>query len=136
MKLAITSPRPGVAIVAIPTENLDASNVKEFREAIMPVVQEYDTVLVDMTATKFVDSSGLGALLGLWAFGSRGCPAGRRESPRPAVRPGQRSAAQRRPPERHRHVLRHSSTSPAPVLSIMFQNRLHRRSETGTSSPR
>ncbi|MEI6114766.1 MAG: STAS domain-containing protein [Burkholderiales bacterium] len=63
MKLAITSPSPGVAIVAIPTENLDASNVKEFREAIMPVVQEYDTVLVDMTATKFVDSSGLGALL-------------------------------------------------------------------------
>ncbi len=59
MKLAITSPSPGVAIVAIPTENLDASNVKEFREAIMPIVQEYDTKpLADgflETHTRYID---------------------------------------------------------------------------------
>ncbi len=63
MKVVITSPKPGTGIVAFPVKNLDAGNVKAFREAVLPVTNENGTVLIDMSELKFVDSSGLGALL-------------------------------------------------------------------------
>lgn len=50
-------------VVLIETENLDASNVKEFREKIQNHLEANATVLLDMHAVSFVDSSGLGALL-------------------------------------------------------------------------
>lgn len=54
---------PGTAIVAFPTDHLDAGNVKEFRAAIQSVTDANDTVVLDMQRLTFVDSSGLGALL-------------------------------------------------------------------------
>lgn len=51
------------AIIQLMDDNLDAGNVKSFRDAIKPVLETHDQVLVDMSRLEFVDSSGLGALL-------------------------------------------------------------------------
>lgn len=50
-------------VVAICSENLDAGNVKAFREQIAPILEGHQTVLLDLGKVGFVDSSGLGALL-------------------------------------------------------------------------
>lgn len=50
-------------IVTIECENLDAGNVKDFKEQIATVLQGSRAVLLDMSRLNFVDSSGLGALL-------------------------------------------------------------------------
>ena len=49
--------------ILIGSQNLDAGNVKSFMEQIAPPLNEFDTVLIDMSQLSFVDSSGLGALL-------------------------------------------------------------------------
>ncbi len=61
----ITAPEMenGIAIVAFTQDSLDASNTKVFREAIQPVLENNKSVLLDLYALQFVDSSGLGALL-------------------------------------------------------------------------
>ena len=63
MKLIVTTISASTAAVAFPVQNLDASNVKAFRDAILPVTTAYEIVLLDMSALNFVDSSGLGSLL-------------------------------------------------------------------------
>ena len=63
MKLVVTETSAGTAVVTFPVQNLDASNVKAFRDAILPVTTAYEIVLLDMSALNFVDSSGLGSLL-------------------------------------------------------------------------
>ena len=52
------------AIVAIASENLDAGNAKTFKDALQPLLEANAAVLIDMSSLSFVDSSGLGALLG------------------------------------------------------------------------
>ena len=51
------------AIVIIRSENLDAGNVKAFKDRLLPVLEGHQNVLLDMSGLTFVDSSGLGALL-------------------------------------------------------------------------
>ena len=51
------------AIIIIQSENLDAGNVKTFKEALHPQLECHQTVLLDMSRLTFIDSSGLGALL-------------------------------------------------------------------------
>ena len=65
MELVITKldMHPGAAIVSVPTDHLDAGNVKDFRAAIQAVAEAHDTLVLDMRRLNFVDSSGLGALL-------------------------------------------------------------------------
>ena len=63
MNLTITQLAPGVTEVAFNQENLDAGNVKSFRDAMQTSVSESPVLLLDMSALQFVDSSGLGALL-------------------------------------------------------------------------
>jgi anti-sigma B factor antagonist len=53
----------GVTIVAIPLERLDASNSVEFKKLMEPIMAQNSKVAVDLTAVRFMDSSGLGALL-------------------------------------------------------------------------
>lgn len=62
LKTEILNQASGVAI-AVDSENLDASNVKEFKSNIQPHLDQHALVILDMNALKFVDSSGLGALL-------------------------------------------------------------------------
>ena len=50
-------------LVSIQEENLDAGNVKAFKEAMQTLLDAHKTVLIDMSRLSFVDSSGLGALL-------------------------------------------------------------------------
>lgn len=51
------------AIIIVQSENLDAGNVKAFKEALHPQLESHQNVLLDMSRLAFIDSSGLGALL-------------------------------------------------------------------------
>lgn len=53
----------GIWIVTPHIGDLDASNSKDFKEKIAPVLKENSKVVMDMGHVKFVDSSGLGAIL-------------------------------------------------------------------------
>ena len=52
-----------VTVVILPGERLDASDAKEFKRDIAPVLEAHSKVVFDMSQLRFVDSSGLGAIL-------------------------------------------------------------------------
>ena len=52
-----------VLVIELREDNLDASNVREFKDAIQSMIHERTRVVLDMSGVKFVDSSGLGALI-------------------------------------------------------------------------
>jgi anti-sigma B factor antagonist len=61
-----------VLVIGLHEDNLDASNVREFKDVIQSMMHERTKVVLDMSAVKFVDSSGLGALIScLRALNSR-----------------------------------------------------------------
>jgi len=53
----------GVLVVQVQSENLDASNVRQFKDDMQPLLKAHSRVVLDMGQMKFVDSSGLGALI-------------------------------------------------------------------------
>jgi anti-sigma B factor antagonist len=52
-----------VAIVVPLADSLDASSSKEFKREVGPVITASSKVALDMSHLKFIDSSGLGAIL-------------------------------------------------------------------------
>jgi anti-sigma B factor antagonist len=52
-----------VAVAAVPVEELDASNVGEFKREIAPLLDADAKLVLDLTRLRFVDSSGLGAFI-------------------------------------------------------------------------
>lgn len=52
-----------IAVFTLEGPYLDASNSKDFKSEVIPEVQKYDKVAFDFVNVRFVDSSGLGALL-------------------------------------------------------------------------
>lgn len=52
-----------VLVIELREDNLDASNVREFKDAVQAVINDRNRVVLDMAGVKFVDSSGLGALI-------------------------------------------------------------------------
>lgn len=52
-----------VTIVTVPVDELDASNVAEFKRDIAPLLEAHRELLLDLSQLRFVDSSGLGAIL-------------------------------------------------------------------------
>ncbi|MGE5306750.1 MAG: STAS domain-containing protein [Alphaproteobacteria bacterium] len=52
-----------VAIVQIPVDELDASNTGELKHDIAPVLEANTKLVIDLSPLRFVDSSGLGAML-------------------------------------------------------------------------
>jgi len=52
-----------VLVIELREDNLDASNVNEFRDAMQSLMLDRLHVVLDMAGVKFVDSSGLGALI-------------------------------------------------------------------------
>lgn len=52
-----------VTVVVLPGEQLDASNAKEFKRVIAPLLEPCGKVVFDLGELRFVDSSGLGAIL-------------------------------------------------------------------------
>ncbi len=53
----------GVAVAVVPVEELDASNSSEFKRDIAPILQANTKLVLDLNRLRFVDSSGLGAML-------------------------------------------------------------------------
>ncbi len=53
----------GVAVATIPVEDLDASNVDDFKRDISPILESNTAVVLDLSRRQFVDSSGLGAFI-------------------------------------------------------------------------
>lgn len=62
MEIAIEQ-QNGVTVAMIPVDELDAGNADEFRRDIGPVLQSSTKVVLDLSRLRFVDSSGLGAML-------------------------------------------------------------------------
>jgi anti-sigma B factor antagonist len=52
-----------VLLIECRGDNLDASNVREFRDQLQVLIKTHQRVVLDMSAIRFVDSSGLGALI-------------------------------------------------------------------------
>jgi len=52
-----------VAVAAMPVDELDASNAGEFKRGMAPVLQANTRLVLDLSRLRFVDSSGLGAML-------------------------------------------------------------------------
>ena len=52
-----------VAVVEIPVDELDASNSGELKHDITSIVEANNKLVIDLSRLRFVDSSGLGALL-------------------------------------------------------------------------
>ena len=52
-----------VAVATVPVEELDASNSGEFKRDIAPLLQSQKRLVLDLSQLRFVDSSGLGAML-------------------------------------------------------------------------
>lgn len=63
MELLTQTQGDGVLVVQCQEDNLDASNVRDFRDAIQILIKNQTKVVLDMSKIKFVDSSGLGALI-------------------------------------------------------------------------
>ena len=54
---------PGVTVVLVPLDRLDAGNANRFKEAMMPHLTDGVKQVIDLSQVRFMDSSGLGALL-------------------------------------------------------------------------
>ena len=52
-----------VTVVQVCAESLSANNVKEFKSKISDLVKPDSKIVLDMSSLKFVDSSGIGAIL-------------------------------------------------------------------------
>ena len=52
-----------VAAVTVPVDELDASNASELKRDIAPLLQASTKVVLDLSRVRFMDSSGLGAML-------------------------------------------------------------------------
>lgn len=63
MELAKQIQGDGVLVIQYSGENLDASNVRDFRDSMQKTMHDQTKIVLDMSSLKFVDSSGLGALI-------------------------------------------------------------------------
>lgn len=52
-----------ITVATMPVDELDASNAGEFKRDIAPVLQANTRLVLDLSRLRFVDSSGLGAML-------------------------------------------------------------------------
>ncbi len=62
--MEISTERIGdVAVLMLPGEELDAGNAAEFKRSVAPILAANSRVVFDMEQLRFIDSSGLGAML-------------------------------------------------------------------------
>ena len=52
-----------VTVIQLSVENLDASNTRELKRQISPLLETETRLVFDLAKVKFIDSSGLGVLL-------------------------------------------------------------------------
>jgi anti-sigma B factor antagonist len=53
-----------VLVVTPRTEYLDASNIKEFKRDMAPLLEKHPRMVMDLSQVELVDSSGCGAFIG------------------------------------------------------------------------
>ncbi len=53
----------GISVVTIPVESLDAGNTEDFKKHMIPLLDQANSMALDLAKLRFVDSSGLGAIL-------------------------------------------------------------------------
>jgi anti-sigma B factor antagonist len=53
----------GVIIVQPDAASLDAANARAFRDAIGPVIDRHEHIVLDLSQVNFVDSAGIGAMI-------------------------------------------------------------------------
>ncbi len=63
MELKVIIEGDDVLVIEFREDNLDAGNVHEFKDAVQSFIHDRKHVVLDMSGVKFVDSSGLGALI-------------------------------------------------------------------------
>ena len=63
MELASKIDGNNVLVLGLREENLDAGNVRDFKDAVQALIQNHTRVVLDLSGVKFIDSSGLGALI-------------------------------------------------------------------------
>lgn len=83
--IGLIEKRGALAIVSVDIKRVDAQNARAFRDELTALLNAGSTSLIlDMSTVEFVDSSGLGALVGIFkSIGPRGDLA--LASPRPPV---------------------------------------------------
>ncbi|HWO10578.1 MAG TPA: STAS domain-containing protein [Polyangiaceae bacterium] len=52
-----------IAVVTLFVDELDASNSAEFKQLMAPVLAQHTKLVLDLERVRFIDSSGLGAML-------------------------------------------------------------------------
>ena len=62
--LAVTVHRESGAVIATVTGNIDFSTVSRLRECLFALADGGQTLIVDLNRVTFIDSAGLGALVG------------------------------------------------------------------------
>jgi anti-sigma B factor antagonist len=62
MELAVENVS-AVAVAVVPVEELDASNVGEFKRDMAPILEAQRELVLNLRRLRFVDSSGMGAIL-------------------------------------------------------------------------
>ena len=76
---ANSAPNPGLAVTIDRTDNetivrcsgrIVANTVSSQRDVVKPLLSKNHTVLLDLTDTNYMDSSGLGAIVGLYVKSS------------------------------------------------------------------
>lgn len=53
----------GVVVITVLADALDAGNITDFKSSITPLLEDSSKVALDMNQVKFMDSSGVGAML-------------------------------------------------------------------------
>lgn len=54
-----------LVVISFTGDNIDSSNYKKFKGLVQPHIREGAKILFDISVLKFIDSSGLGALLSI-----------------------------------------------------------------------
>ena len=62
--IASSEPKDGYCILSVKLKTMDISNVHDFKETVEQYLNDKHVIL-DMQDVQFIDSSGLGAILGL-----------------------------------------------------------------------
>ena len=55
-----------LVVVGVAEPSLEASNVEVFRERVASLIEDSNNLLVNLSKVKFLDSSGLAALVAIW----------------------------------------------------------------------
>ena len=65
-QLALTTERTPTEIIVLCTGKITSDTTQSLKAAVKPLFSESKTVVLDLTSVNYMDSSGLGAIVGLY----------------------------------------------------------------------